>query len=120
MKGKIALAVLALFFSFQVTAEEELPYDKENPPLLYGVGSKSCGSYLDAMGAPALLAVYDGFLSGYATYHGARMGTNVFKGTDTAGTQHWLKNYCTSNPTEPYAMAVAALVAYMTEKHNKQ
>ncbi|MFK1388875.1 hypothetical protein P3C94_06880 [Pseudomonas aeruginosa] len=35
---------------------------------MYGVGSKSCGAYLDAADDPVESLAYTGFFSGYATY----------------------------------------------------
>ncbi len=97
---------------------EPVAFDKDNPPIMYGVGSKSCGAYLDAADDPVESLAYTGFFSGYATYHGAMVGANVLKGTDFAGISHWLKNYCTANPTSHYLSAIVALIGDMTNKYN--
>ncbi|MPQ65363.1 MULTISPECIES: hypothetical protein [unclassified Pseudomonas] len=87
-----------------------LLYDKKHPPLMYGVGSHSCGMYLDASVNPGLAAPYEGFLSGYATARSVNIGADFFYNTDAAGIRHWLQSYCTAHPTAHFADAISGAV----------
>jgi hypothetical protein len=111
MKAGIAagMALVGILMTGSVGAAEAL-YDKEHPPMMYGVGSHSCGQYLDASANLYLLAPYDGYLSGYATARSIDIGASFFYHTDAAGLRHWLQNYCNSHPTAHYADAVSSLV----------
>lgn len=98
-------------------AKHQYHYDNNNPPLMFGVGGTSCGAYLDATNNPADLAIYDAFLSGYATSVGMSYGGNILSSTDYPGIKHWLINYCQSNPTHNYAVAVGNLISEEAGKY---
>lgn len=95
--------------------------DSDGHWLMYGIGSKSCGTFLQAednfksSADEAALADRYAFMSwaeGYLSYynHYANDLYDIAGATDPSGIERWLYNYCQQNPLAAFPNAIDALV----------
>lgn len=113
----ILTGLRVMFFALVFTtclAPESRAADYKGYYIMLGVGSESCGAYLDARKA-GFAAGYAAFVTGYLTAINERVpNTDNILGTgDINGALHWVDNYCQSNPTVNFAAAVSALEDFL-------
>jgi hypothetical protein len=81
--------------------------------VIYGIGNKSCGAYVEARRHNTTAALYFGnWLTGFLSavnFENASYYPNILEGTDIEGAMLWLENHCRSHPTEAFGIASMAL-----------
>ena len=84
---------------------------------ILGLGTKSCGFWTTERKEPNsnpafYMAVWlQGFLTGYNLYTPGVL--DITEGTDAAGREAWMDNYCDDHPLKPFATGAEALVRHL-------
>lgn len=74
----------------------------------YGIGSASCGKYLqDSSGNVTIAANYDWWLAGFVT--GANLQKQRSITIDLDGMTSWVTSYCQRNPLDTFMTAAVEL-----------
>lgn len=85
---------------------------------IYGIGNKSCGSFIKEQNNEFFQADFRGWLFGYATGLSFMLGEDVLKNKDGPALEIWLKNYCSKNPLNKFSDGVLELIGEL-RKNNK-
>ncbi|MCY1558445.1 hypothetical protein D9M68_953820 [compost metagenome] len=90
-------------------------------PMVYGHGSKKCGSFVAAIeekraGNGEHVYQFMVWTSGYASAWSAEYKFDYFKNADTKSLEIWLDNYCQKNPLDTYLMATIKLLGELRDR----
>jgi hypothetical protein len=103
---------IALAFAFAVSGTA-VASDKHGAYMVMGVGTKSCGSWLQDRQERSFAELNDrAWISGYVTAYNEYVWPkqDVVQGTDTDGLAAWIDNYCTAHPLSDLSHAAEALI----------
>ena len=95
--------------------------DKDGAYFALGLGTYSCGAYVESKRAfRNRVQVYD-WVNGYlSAYNNLQSDTyDILGNTDIDGAMVWLENHCQKHPLEAFATAVQRLVIQLGPKRKR-
>ena len=109
---RVAIPV-ALFAALPQSLQAE---DTNGHFTVWGHGNSSCGKYLSSN--ESVEGDFLTWLAGYFTAFNEFTDdvNDILQGTDLAGGEAWIKNYCLQNPTDNFRTAAGALTKFMQDK----
>ena len=113
---KAAILVGAVAFLAPVTAQAADP-GQSTPPMSYGAGVKSCGTWLaDRRENGVMAAVDTAWLLGWVSAAGYYDARGNLRHTDSDAIAAWVDKFCREHPLDDISIAAAQLVETLAKQ----
>jgi hypothetical protein len=92
------------------------------PPQMLGVGTQSCGSFVQTKEQPMSRAVFMQWLQGFLSHYDISNSDGIADATartDLNGLSAWLDRYCAANPLLPFGTAADALLLQLKQEDRR-